>query len=234
MTDAQTHVALGLFGISYSSNYKHWHPLMGSLSIDFQESIDNYTSMLIDPIVKKHPGAVIDNYLSTQSSDRLDAVLTTYKPQGFTVVHDVPTHRFLARNLHLLNVCRLINQAQVHRGIIYDIVILTRFDLHFDRAPLDLNIDMTKLNVSSRAERDPLIDDNIYIISGKLLSAYIAVQETCMHISHHHIRKRLEASSLGELNFMVPGNCLTSKNPVFHIKRNGRGDAKRDPNTVAL
>jgi hypothetical protein len=226
ITEDQKNVAFGLFGISYTSAHKHWHAMLGDVRIDFQKSVEGYRNDLLK-------GKNYDCYLSTYDSIMRKTLLKTWKPLQYSLINNLVQDRFFSRNMHLSNVCKMILDEQRRRGKDYETVILTRFDLRFNKKPFDLSINMKALNLSARCERDPLIDDNLYVMPGYLLQKFYDVIEQNHTKSHHHIRAEFE-KELGTINFMIGGNYLVSKNPIFTIMRISSKGVELDPLKVML
>lgn len=218
--------AFGMFGMSYTSNYKHWHANMGNVQIDFRKSIAGYHKDLLN-------GRKYDCFLSTYDHELRNELLDAWKPKQFVLAQKVLSNRFYSRNMHVSNICRLILDSQRIRGKPYDTVILTRFDLEFIQRPFELAVNLKRLNLSAKCERDPLIDDNIYIMPGSMLPAFYNIIEENWNKSAHHIRDKFEAS-LGPINFLVYGFYLVSKNPVYKIIRSGKDGQVMDSQKVPL
>jgi hypothetical protein len=189
--------AFGMFGESYRSNE----------TVDFRKSIKNYTSQLLD-------GYKTECYFSTQDHALEEDLVAVWKPRQYMLVQKSIENRSHLRNMHLINTCRLILEAQKLRGKVYDWVILTRFDLLFTQRLFDLSVSQSHINLAFRGERDPLIDDNIYIMHGSLLQAFYNVIDSAWDKSSRLIRGDLEAE-LGKIHFIIDENCDAVKNPLY-------------------
>lgn len=230
----QKRLAIGLFGMSFTGAYKHWYDKHPLLSIDYRQSLDNYRSRLFKPFEEQ--GYAIDVYCATEKHDMLQQMAQDYgTTQAYTAINTKPaindttphihdtkpkTNVHHSRNIHVHNVLQLINTAQHNRSVNdkYDLVLLTRFDLLFKQPLTKLNIDYNKFNVAMRCEKDPLIDDNLYIFPAHMTASMLKLTRHNIRTSAHHLRNMMDRIFLG-VNFLVPGNYWVWQSPIYNIVR---------------
>lgn len=149
--------AVGFFGIHYTDNLNHW---MGwNIRVDYSKSLENNKKFVFDHF------NVFDYYSSTYFSSRVDNLILDFDFESLKLSKLVNerSNNVLSRNMRFKEVMRLILDSKK----IYDIVILSRFDLKFFHNITDLNINLDKVNVVCKnkcGDIHDLADDNFYII----------------------------------------------------------------------
>lgn len=204
----QNNTVIGLSGISYRDNYNRYVNI--DVCVDFRHSYNNYQEKLLNH-------SAVDCYISTYNHNLVKELLEFWNPQEYILVNDrkFVGDKTLSRNMNLINVCRLIVNAQKSRGRPYDKVILTRFDLLFEKNFTDLPVNMDCLNITARCERDPLIDDNIYIMHGSKLNDFYEIVNNAWRSSCHTLFNEFH-KKIG-VNFLHEGNYHVIGNPLFKI-----------------
>ena len=156
-------LGLLLFGVSLEIN-KHWQ--YGTLySLDYNNSYDNYQKYIFEYFTKK--GYDIDVYISTNKfiNDKdVNELTEKYKPVKCSFIED-REDIVLSRNKKLESVIDLC----INEGNEYDLILITRFDLLFQKDFANSNIDFDKINIVSVLEKSNLICDNFYLFPYKYL-----------------------------------------------------------------
>lgn len=141
-------LALLLFGISLEIN-KHWQ--YGTLySVDYNNSYDNYQKYIFEYFTNK--GYDIDVYISTNilfDKDK-DELLNKYKPIKYSFIETKDKNKKIN---DVVDLC-------INEGKEYDIILITRFDLLFQKDFANSNIQFDKINIVSILEKPEYICDN--------------------------------------------------------------------------
>jgi hypothetical protein len=215
-------IALCLFGISYEEKYIHWHH-MDVYKIDWRKSVDNYREVIINYFERL--GYEVDIYISTYNHAYLPELLSDYNCINFNVEPRIiycPEQKQRTkftksgRNTNFVRVLELLNS---NLNIInYEFAIITRFDLIFKMKFSQLNIDYNGFNVSMKCQKDPMIDDNLYVVGMKHFKKFYNIclenHDICFHTLKHTFDK-----AFGKINFMVQGNFWVSSSPIYQIYR---------------
>ena len=155
-------LALILFGISLEIN-RYWQ--YGALySVDYKNSYDNYQRYIFDYF--KGKGYDIDVYISTNklnSENDIAEIIDKYKPVKYLIADDNDNGEdgeddkdyIISRNKKIESAIDLC----IEGGGEYDLVLITRFDLLFQKDFADSNIHLDKINIVSVLERPNLICD---------------------------------------------------------------------------
>lgn len=205
----QNNTAIGLGGISFDENYNRRDDIYWC--VDFRLSTNNYKENLLN-------NSPADCYISTYNHSLINELSDAWNPQEYILINDYDyiQDKLKAKKLHLLNVCRLIINAQNARGKPYDKVILTRFDLKYNINLVNLPVNTDCLNISAKCEQDHLIDDNIYIMHGSKLNKFYEVVNA-WNESFHNLIYMFQKNFT--VNFLQQGNYCVSRNPLFTIVR---------------
>lgn len=232
-TTTQKRLAIGFFGMSYNPAYRHWDARQPLIAIDYRKSLANYADKLFAPFERN--GYQIDVFFATNKHDLIVDIARDHgdRFRAYTVFSGQSKNVHHSRNIHVQNVVQLIHSQQQSTNHVYDQVLLTRFDLEFKLTPADLAIDVDKFNISMRCERDPLIDDNLYMFPGRYVTPFLKIMFAQVRTNAHCIRPVLE-SAFKAVNFMVPGNYLVGDSPIYKIHRCVASAPVQQKNRIAI
>lgn len=205
--------ALLLFGMSICK-YKHWTNKM--YQINYRDSYDNYQKYIYKYLNDK--GYSIDVYFSTNISndDEHKELIKKYKPIKYSFIHNNINKR-LSRNKKLLNVVQLC----LNNNIEYDLVLITRFDLLFQKEFEKSNIKLDKFNLVSILERNHLICDNFYLFPFSKLKQFHELTKKNINRSFHYIKDDIEKIDNKEfVNFILNEKKRISRLSFYKIVRN--------------
>ena len=208
-------LALILYGISLEIN-RYWQ--YGALySIDYNNSYDNYQRYIFDYF--KGKGYDIDVYISTNnlnSDDDIAEIIDKYKPIKYNIADDDNygcKDCIISRNKKLesgIDLC-------IEGGGEYDLVLITRFDLLFQKDFADSNIQFDKINIVSVLERPNLICDNFYLFPHKYLKDFQQVIRKCANINPRNIKNDLE--KIAPINYILNENRDISELSFYKIAK---------------
>ena len=204
-------LALILFGISLEIN-RYWQ--YGALySVDYKNSYDNYQRYIFDYF--KGKGYSIDVYISTNklnSDDDIAEIIDKYKPVKYRIADDCKDY-IISRNKKLESAIDLC----IEGGGEYDLVLITRFDLLFQKDFADSNIHLDKINIVSVLGRPNLICDNFYLFPHKYLKNFQKVIRKCANINHRNIKNDLE--KIAPINYILNENRDISELSFYKIAK---------------
>jgi hypothetical protein len=210
-------LALILFGISLEIN-RYWQ--YGALySIDYNNSYDNYQRYIFDYF--KGKGYNIDVYISTNnlnSKNDISEIIDKYKPVKYRIADDNDNGEddkdyIISRNKKLESAIDLC----IEGGGEYDLVLITRFDLLFQKDFADSNIQFDKINIVSVLDRPNLICDNFYLFPHKYLKDFQQVIRKCANINHRNIKNDLE--KIAPINYVLNENRDISELSFYKIAK---------------
>ena len=204
-------LVLILFGISLEIN-RYWQ--YGALySVDYNNSYDNYQRYIFDYF--KGKGYDIDVYISTNklnSENDIAEIIDKYKPVKYRIADDCEDY-IISRNKKLESAIDLC----IEGGGEYDLVLITRFDLLFQKDFADSNIQFDKINIVSVLERPNLICDNFYLFPHKYLKDFQQVIRKCANINHRNIKNDLE--KIAPINYILNENRDISELSFYKIAK---------------
>ena len=216
-------LALILFGISLEIN-RYWQ--YGALySIDYNNSYDNYQRYIFDYF--KDKGYNIDVYISTNnlnSENDISEIIDKYKPVKYRISDDNDNGEgyedgeddkdyIISRNKKLKSAIDLCIEGEGE----YDLVLITRFDLLFQKDFADSNIQFDKMNIVSVLDRPNLICDNFYLFPHKYLKDFQQVIRKCANINHRNINNDLE--KIAPINYILNENRDISELSFYKIAK---------------
>ena len=121
-------IAILFFGLS-KYNYKNYNArYLKEITVDYEKSYDNYKKFIFDFF--KNKGYDIDVYFTTnilEDNDRKN-IIKRYNPISCNFIDNYGT-RYKSRNMKLNDVINLCLKS----GIKYDLILITRFDLLFQK-----------------------------------------------------------------------------------------------------
>lgn len=211
-------LALILFGNSLKIN-RYWQ--YGALySVNYNNSYDNYQTYIFDYFKSK--GYSIDVYISTNnlnSENDITDIIDKYKPVKYIIADDndeeckIEEDYIISRNKNLesgIDLC-------IEGGGEYDLVLITRFDLLFQKDFAESNIQLDKINIVSVLKRPNLICDNFYLFPYKYLKDFQKVIRKCAKINHSNINNDLE--KIAPINYILNENRDISELSFYKIAK---------------
>jgi hypothetical protein len=173
-------IALILFGISYNECYHHRDGK--KFKIDFRNSFENYKQYIYDYF--KNLNYDIDVYFATNKLDELNfkELIHMYKPIKGVMMND-DTNKIHSRNskfIESINCCLSTN-------IKYDMCLITRFDLLFQKKFETSNFKFDTLNIVSILEKRNAICDNFYLLPYNLLYKLYEIAILNKHNNFHYL-----------------------------------------------
>lgn len=212
-------IAIGLYGISYRSNYNHW---MGwKTNVDYRST--NYQDSLLK--VLRENNNTIDHYFSTYNSELNSNILQTFSPKKYLFNNFQDNTKDKSWVIHRHNRFKeTINLFEPG----YDYYIVTRFDLSFNENILkDCKVQQDTINVTSKhgiGNDHDLICDYFYIFSCSMLERFrdfinnLQPPEDIMDIGYYHKLHRYPNSP--PFSFLMDGVYFSHNCPLWRIIRN--------------
>jgi len=209
-------VALCLFGLSvykYSPDNLHWDG--NEYSIHYKHSVSNYQKYIYD-YFKQH-GYEIDVYLSSNILNDQDTqeLLDTYKPILYSFKANEKDNT-KSRNVKVDSVIDLCLSSNIR----YDLVLITRFDLLFQKNFNESAIDFNRFNMVSILEHPHLICDNFYLFPFDMLPLFSTIVKNNIHVRHHDLQSQINGlyGSSG-INYIWNENVLVKDLSFYKICR---------------
>lgn len=192
-------VAVLLKGISCAQAYAHWSGK--AYDVDYRDSADNISKMLIEPFRQK--GNVVDVYCCTYEHDKLHLLTHRYGAKGAVAF---PRRRMLEKtNKYVLSMI-LDGLATIKED--YDLFVVTRFDVNFGKSVADMPFDKNNVNFLCKASglgEATYNDDTLIIVGGRHLQRF---REVCMRLveegdrlMHHLLYDKLRHDGLGRFMY---------------------------------
>lgn len=205
-------LALLLFGISLEIN-KHWQ-YGTSYSVDYNNSYENYQKYIFEYF--KNKGYDIDVYISTNILPNIykEDLLDKYKPVKCNFIETIEDDRHLSKNIKIDDVVNLC----INEGNEYDLILITRFDLLFQKDFSNSNIQFDKFNVVSILENPNYICDNFYLFPYKYLSEFSKIIKKNIRESHHFIKEDLENMEF-PINYILDERTVVADLSFYKIVR---------------
>jgi hypothetical protein len=202
-------VAVGLFGVHYIDNLEHW--ANWNVCINYKNTFENNKEKLYNKIIPSY-------YSSTYYSDKLLNLIDDYKFKSIQLQHidnKVEFNRndnWKKRNKRFKETIKLI----LDDNIIYDYVILTRYDIQLNDYILELNVDFNKINVVCKAKSGDdysLIDDNFYLLPYSELKGFYdtisKIDETIWGHSYNRF--------INNFNYLIDGSYYSHEIPTYQL-----------------
>ena len=179
-------VAVGLFGIHYIDNLNHWRGWKHG--VDYRKTFHNQ-------FTKIYSNHDVRYYSATYYSDIQNELLNDYNFTSITfseIDNTSETDPRIKRNKVFKDTIKLILEDTSD----CDLVILTRYDLHFKKNFYSLDINFDKVNFlcgpkigEYKKKNDgyaDLVDDNFYCIPRHLLQSFYDTVETIPETTSSH------------------------------------------------
>ena len=207
-------IAILLFGKSYDNNYFN-HNYSKNTIIDYKYSYDNYKEYIYKFFNNK--GYDIDTYFSTNISNPeiQSELINKYNPIKYNFISNKTNNQF-SRNEKFKNVIELL----LSENKIYDLVLITRFDLLFNIDFNESNIKFDKFNLVSILEKPHLICDNFYLFPYKYINNFFNVVNKNINTSFHYIKNDIDNIN-GEsfVNYILSNNTIIRDLKFYTIVR---------------
>jgi len=189
-------LALCFFGFHYQK-YFHWK-IKKNILIDYQKSFQNYQEFIFKYF--ENLGFEIDVFFSTYSSEKNNQLIFDYQPKQYLFLNKIISEKSISRNTHFRNVLKLVIDYQKENNLIYDNLLITRFDILFKISFQNSKINLQKFNLISHLEPFKLIDDNFYLIHQKdLLKLFkIAHYDKSFHLLEKKFKKFFDLNFIYE------------------------------------
>jgi hypothetical protein len=203
-------------GISYKENYFN-EPGLNPYNVDFYECLPSNKKYLIDPLREK--GNEVDVFYNTYDSPKLKEYIDELNPVNVYLTEfnsKIQKYNFSHVTQLIINSLEQIKKYQFDTGVVYDYVILTRFDIVL------LN-NFSKIYLPENAISVPTRNDDCFIvIAGNLLDCAIEMYKNNQHkcITHHMVYKFLENGIRYHAMYPnKPGDECGYKAPFWRLAR---------------
>ncbi len=199
--------AICLFGISRQEYSRH-----GS-SIDYRKSLQNYRDYLFPYFLSK---GQVEIYLCTNivGEKELEELIQDYSPISIECIDNI-YDIYTSRNKKITSVVKKVLESKK----IYDLICVTRFDLHFMEPLEKANLDLTRMNIVSILEEPTAICDNFYLFPGFMLSSFYETLIACPHKGHHWIKNEIEKNIQQDIHFIKDEQCIVADLSFYKIVR---------------
>jgi hypothetical protein len=205
-------LAVLFFGLSKC----HYHHYTNKVHfIDYHKSYENYKEFIFNFFKSK--GYDIDVYFTTNILDDEDKneICKLFNPVKYHFMQNDVNH-LLSRNKKLINVVNLCLESENT----YDLILITRFDLLFQKNFLESNIELDKFNLVSMLEKKNFICDNFYLFPNQYLKIFLTISNNNINKRFHEIKKDLyEKIPSNEFNYILNENCYVHQLSFYNIVR---------------
>lgn len=206
-------LALLLFGI-HAMTHRHWSGHV--IETNYKWSLDNYKRYIFEFFKSK--GYEIDVFFSTYHSPIEKELMVDYKPRAHAFL-PVDHNHIRGRNRHFRRVLSLCLNYSKTNKVIYDTVIITRFDLIFRDDFASSNINYNALNIVSILQLPRYICDNFFLIPFKLLDRFnAAVLSQTLSMQFHRLQPVFERY-VGPINFIKDEKVQIGALTFYVIKK---------------
>ena len=97
----------------------------------------------------------------------------------------------------------------LNNGLIYDLILITRFDLLFQKKFDESNINFDKFNIVSILEKPDLICDNFYLFPYKYIQIFSNIVKQNLNIPFHNIQNKLYNNlNIKSVNYILNEKCV--------------------------
>jgi hypothetical protein len=183
--------------------------------VDYENSYENYKKFIFEFFISK--GYDIDVYFTTNKLDEKDTktICEKYNPVKYNFLENKGNH-IVSRNLKLINVIELCMESE----IVYDLILITRFDLIFQKNFSETNIQLDKFNLVSVLEFPYVICDNFYLFPYQYLEPFLKIAKNNLYNSFHSIKNELyEIINDNSISYILNENCHVSNLSFYKIFR---------------
>ena len=208
-------LALILFGISYHEDFNHYSNK--NTIIDFRLSYDNYREYIYKYF--NNLGYEIDVYFATNIIDNeyiKNQLLDIYKPIKYIFMENNKDFHF-SRNIKVKSAIECVLESNIE----YEICLITRFDLLFQKNFNEHNIILNEFNIISELYNESLICDNFYLFPYNLLNKFYEIVNKNIKISFHKIKNDIE--KISNINYILNEKTLGENLTFYKINRQYNG-----------
>ena len=206
-------LAVLFFGMTKAEYDNYWYNTR--YLIDYEKSYENYQQYIFEFFKSK--GYDIDVYFTTNAlndADRME-ICKKYNPVHCIFIENHPDH-IIGRNSKIIIAMELCLQS----GNEYDLVLITRFDLLFQKDFNESNIQFDKFNMVSLLEKPNLICDNFYLFPYKYLKPFSDVAKNNFTCRFHDMKDELYEKIGGDsVNYILNENCCVEELSFYKIVR---------------
>jgi hypothetical protein len=183
--------------------------------IDYEKSYENYKKFIFNFFISK--GYDIDVYFTTNILDDEDRkeICKKFNPINCTFMENEGNH-VVSRNKKLINVMNLCLESEIE----YDLVLITRFDLLFQKDFDESNIQLNKFNLVSILELPTVICYNFYLFPYEYLETFLNISNNNLTKSFHKIKNELfEKIGKNSINYILNEECCIKELSFYKIVR---------------
>ena len=179
-------IAILFFGLTYHT-YCHFSGKIKK--VNYNLSFDNYQEYIYKYF--ENLGYEIDTYFTTNNycdESKKNRIRNKIKPKNCAFIKNNFNHH-KSRNTKFLKVIELC----LNEDINYDLVLITRFDLIFQKKFEESNIKLDKFNLVSILEKNHLICDNFYLFPYQYLRKFYELLKDRPMLDYHKIKDLIES-----------------------------------------
>lgn len=169
-------IAVCYRGIHYAPFYRN---------VDYRKFFENHREKFLEPLKENNQ---VDIFVCTYESDIQDQMIKDFKPvvsklNSLSTFNDGghSSHKILTFKMTLIDT---VKEYEKTNDILYDAIIILRFDLAFNVKINEWNIDYEKINATfehvHNCDNYRHVEDNIFIISRKYLDHYCDAVNTTL------------------------------------------------------
>jgi hypothetical protein len=204
------HIAICIKGVHYMNGENNWY-------IDYEKQINNFYEMIVNPL--KIDGNIIDIFLSTYQSNKLDNLKDSYKTNEVYIQEfNIDECRFDAQYKHHMTLYNNVKKYSLKNNIQYDLIITTRFDLEMNHHITKIQLKYDTFNISFKQPYGDA-DDCLWVFPGNDIDIVISALEH-MRSENKQLHK-IESYYTKKINFLVSVDYY-SEHPIFNLKRTVR------------
>lgn len=208
-------LALLLFGIS--SKVEHFHQWSkGNVKIDYKKSVENYKTFIFEYF--ENLGYQIDVFIATNemNDNEKKNLLEIYKPVDYVFTKHNENWKE-GRNEKFRNV---IDLCVKHKNNNYDHVLITRFDLQFQKKFQESDIQFEKFNLVSMLEKDEYVCDNFYFFPIRMLDSFKELCDFWAWRRFHELKHKLEEIwGIDSIHYILNEHAFVSNLSFYKIVR---------------
>jgi len=142
-------------------------------------------------------------------------ICKNFEPIRYNFMENKSTHN-LSRNSKLINVINLCLETKIN----YDLVLMTRFDLLFQKDFSESNLNFDKFNLVSILEKPNLICDNFYLFPYQYLETFLNIAKNNLNCRFHDIKNELYDKIRPEnINYILNEHCNVDNLSFYKIVR---------------
>jgi hypothetical protein len=206
-------LAILFFGMSKC--HYNYYKTGAKYFIDYEKSYENYKKFIFEFFISM--GYDIDVYFTTNFLDEEDTktICEKYKPKKYNFMNNSGNYD-VSRNVKLVSSINLCLESK----ITYDLILITRFYLLFQKDFSESNIQFDKFNLVSMLEKPNLLCDNFYLFPYKYLQPFLEISINNLNLRFHDIKNELyEKINPISINYILNENCYVERLSFYKIVR---------------